>query len=68
MAVGPPLEQVECGSDGFSHMDHLTNPNTPYHIAGPKDMTTRRKTAKDMKQTLLSASMCQKMCLVVGTR
>lgn len=37
-------------------------------MAGSKDITARGKTVKDRKQTLLSASMCQELCLVVCIR
>lgn len=66
--MGPPLEQVDCGSHDSSHMGCLANPNTRHLMAGPKGITARGKRVKDRIQTLLSASMCQELCLVAGTR
>lgn len=41
-------------------------PQQPHHMAGPKDMTMGKERVKDRKQTLLSVSVCQELCLAAG--
>lgn len=64
MDVGPPLAQVDSEPHGSSHMDSLTIP-TPTPHGWPKGHDNMGKRVKGRKQTVLRASMCRELCLVI---
>ena len=67
--LGPPHQQMDEGSLAPLTWAASATP-TPYTASGcPKGHAMREEErGKDRKQTPLRASVCQELCLIVGTR
>lgn len=65
----PPHKRMDGGSTALPTWAVYQPQHPTPRVAAPKDTTTREKErGTDRKQTVLSASVCQELRLVVGTR